>query len=112
GSLALLADAGHMATDVAALTLATVGARIAQRRAAAAHKFGNLRWEVLIAMINGVILVAVAIGITLEALERLQDPHEINAVLFGVVALAGLAVNLTALRLLHAHHTHDLNVRG
>jgi cobalt-zinc-cadmium efflux system protein len=112
GSLALLADAGHMATDVAALTLATVGARIAQRRASAAHKFGNLRWEILIAMVNGVILVAVAIGISLEAFERLQEPRDINAVLFGAVALAGLIVNITALRLLHGHHTHDLNVRG
>lgn len=112
GSLALLADAGHMATDVAALTLATVGSRIAQRRASSAHKFGNLRWEILIAMVNGVILVAMAIGISLEALERLKEPHEINAVLFGIVALAGLGVNLTGLRLLHGHHAHDLNVRG
>jgi cobalt-zinc-cadmium efflux system protein len=112
GSLALLADAGHMATDVAALTLATVGARIAQRRASAAHKFGNLRWEVLAAMVNGLILVAVAVGISIEALERLRTPHEINAMLFGAVAVAGLGVNLTALRLLHGHHHDDLNVRG
>ncbi|HRP08388.1 MAG TPA: cation diffusion facilitator family transporter [Gemmatimonadales bacterium] len=112
GSLALLADAGHMATDVAALTLANIGARIAQRRAVAAHKFGNLRWEVLAALVNGLILVGMAVGITLEALERLRDPQHVNAVLFGVVALAGLGVNLTALRLLHGHHHGDLNVRG
>jgi cobalt-zinc-cadmium efflux system protein len=112
GSLALLADAGHMATDVAALTLATVGARIAQRRASAAHKFGNLRWEILAAMVNGLILVAVAVGISLEALERLREPHDINALLFGAVAVAGLGVNLIALKLLHGHHHHDLNVRG
>lgn len=112
GSLALLADAGHMATDVAALTLATVGARIAQRRAVSAHRFGNLRWEVLAAMVNGLILAAVAVGISLEALERLREPQAINALLFGGVAIAGLAVNLTALRLLHGHHHHDLNVRG
>jgi cobalt-zinc-cadmium efflux system protein len=112
GSLALLADAGHMATDVAALTLATIGSRIAQRRAVAAHKFGNLRWEVLAALVNGLVLAAVAVGISLEALERLRDPHEINALLFGAVAIAGLAVNLTGLRLLHGHHHHDLNVRG
>jgi cobalt-zinc-cadmium efflux system protein len=112
GSLALLADAGHMATDVAALTLATIGARIAQRRAHAAHRFGNLRWEVLAAMVNGLVLVGVAIGISLEALDRLETPHEIDAVLFGVVALAGLAVNLISLRVLHGHHHEDLNVRG
>lgn len=112
GSLALLADAGHMATDVAALTLATLGARIAQRRATAAHKFGNLRWEVLAAMVNGMVLAAVAVGISLEAVERLRDPQPINALLFGGVAVAGLVVNLIGLRLLHGHHHHDLNVRG
>lgn len=112
GSLALLADAGHMATDVAALTLANIGARIAQRRAVAAHKFGNLRWEVLAALVNGLILIGMAVGITLEAMERLKEPQHVNAVLFGVVAMAGLGVNLTALRLLHGHHHGDLNVRG
>jgi cobalt-zinc-cadmium efflux system protein len=112
GSLALLADAGHMATDVGALSLATLGARIAQRRGAAAHRFGNLRWEVLAALINGVVLAAVAVMISLEAVERLRDPREIDAVLFGIVATAGLAVNLVALRVLHGHHHHDLNVRG
>lgn len=112
GSLALLADAGHMATDVAALTLATIGARIAQRRATAAHKFGNLRWEVLAAMVNGMVLAAVAVGISIEALERLREPQPINAILFGSVAVAGLVVNLIGLRLLHGHHHHDLNVRG
>lgn len=112
GSLALLADAGHMATDVAALTLATVGARIAQRRAAPAHRFGNLRWEVLAAMVNGLILAAVAIGISIEALDRLRQPQPINAILFGGVAVAGLVVNLIALRVLHGHHHDDLNVRG
>lgn len=112
GSLALLADAGHMATDVAALTLANIGARIAQRRAVAAHKFGNLRWEVLAALVNGLILIGMAVGITLEAVERLKDPQPVDAVLFGVVALAGLGVNVTALRLLHGHHHGDLNVRG
>ncbi len=112
GSLALLADAGHMATDVAALTLAMIGAQIAQRRAAPAHKFGNLRWEVLAALINGLILAAVAVGISIEALDRLRQPQPINALLFGGVAVAGLVVNVVALRLLHGHHHDDLNVRG
>lgn len=112
GSLALLADAGHMATDVAALTLATIGSRIAQRSATPAHRFGNLRWEVLAAMVNGLILAAVAIGISVEALDRLRSPQPIDALLFGGVAVAGLAVNLVALRMLHGHHHDDLNVRG
>ncbi|HPF61157.1 MAG: cation transporter [Gemmatimonadetes bacterium] len=112
GSLALLADAGHMATDVGALALATIGARIAARRAHAAHRFGNLRWEVLAALVNGVVLFSIAVGISIEAVGRLREPHAIDAVLFGSVAAAGLVVNLISLRVLHGHHHHDLNVRG
>ncbi len=112
GSLALLADAGHMATDVGALALALIGARIAQRRATSAHHFGNLRWEVLAALINGVALFSIAVMIGIEAIERLNSPREIDAVLFGLVAAAGLIVNLISLRVLHGHHHGDLNVRG
>lgn len=112
GSLALLADAGHMATDVGALALAAVGARIARRRARAAHRFGNLRWEVLAALVNGVALFSIAVMISIEAVERLRTPQQVDAVLFGSVALAGLVVNLISLRVLHGHHHHDLNVRG
>jgi cobalt-zinc-cadmium efflux system protein len=111
-SLALLADAGHMATDVAALALAWFGARIAQRRQGSAHQFGNLRWEVLAAMVNGIALFAIGIGITREAYLRLNAPREIDAVLFGGIAAVGLVVNLISLRVLHGHHHHDLNVRG
>ena len=112
GSLALLADAGHMFTDVAALGLAMVGSRIAQRKAAAAHRFGNLRWEILAAMLNGIALFVIGIMITLEAFDRMQTPHAIDAVLFGAVASMGLIVNLISLRVLHGHHQHDINVRG
>lgn len=111
-SLALLADAGHMATDVAALSLAWFGARIAQRREGSAQRFGNLRWEVLAALVNGLALFGIGIGITLEAWDRLHQPRQIDAVLFGSVATAGLIVNLVSLRILHGHHHHDLNVRG
>ncbi len=112
GSLALLADAGHMFTDVAALSLAMVGSKIAQRKAAAAHHFGNLRWEVLAAMVNGLALLAIGVMITVEAFERMQAPQAIDAVLFGLVASMGLAVNLVSLKVLHGHHHHDINVRG
>ena len=111
-SLALLADAGHMATDVAALSLAWFGARIAQRREGSAQRFGNLRWEVLAALVNGLALFGIGIGITLEAWDRLHQPRQIDAVLFGSVATVGLMVNLVSLRILHGHHHHDLNVRG
>lgn len=112
GSLALLADAGHMATDVAALTLALLGAKIAQRKAPPSQRFGNLRWEVLAALVNGLTLFVIGFTITLEAVERLAHPQEIDAVMFGIVATAGLVVNLIALKVLHADHSHDLNVRG
>lgn len=112
GSLALLADAGHMFTDVAALALAMVGARIAQRKAVAAHRFGNLRWEILAALLNGLALLVIGVMITIEAIQRMQAPRAIDAILFGVVASVGLAVNLVSLRVLHGHHRQDINVRG
>ncbi len=112
GSLALLADAGHMATDVGALALALLGARFAQRKGPPSQRFGNLRWEVLAAMVNGLALFVIGFMITIEAMDRLANPREINAVLFGIVATAGLVVNLIALKVLHGDHSHDLNVRG
>ncbi|HEY4100149.1 MAG TPA: cation diffusion facilitator family transporter [Gemmatimonadales bacterium] len=111
-SLTLLADASHMGTDVAALALALVGARIAQRREGPAQHFGNLRWEVLAAMMNGLALFVIGILITVEAIDRFGHPRAINAVLFGGVAAAGLLVNLLSLRVLHGHHEENLNARG
>jgi cobalt-zinc-cadmium efflux system protein len=111
-SLTLIADAGHMGTDVAALGLALVGARIAQRREGAAQHFGNLRWEVLAAMVNGLALFVIGLFITIEAIDRFVHPLVVNASLFGAVALAGLIVNLISLRVLHGHHHHNLNARG
>jgi cobalt-zinc-cadmium efflux system protein len=111
-SLTLLADAGHMGTDVAALALALFGARIAQRRNGAAHRFGNLRWEVLAALVNGLALFVIGVAITIEAVDRLKHPRAIDATLFGAVATVGLFVNIVSLRVLHGHHHHDINVRG
>ena len=111
-SLTLIADAGHMFTDVAALVLALFGARIAQRREGAAYRFGNLRWEVLAAMVNGLMLFIIGIGITIGAIDRFRHPLPINAEMFGGVAVVGLLVNLFSLRVLHGGHRHNLNVRG
>jgi cobalt-zinc-cadmium efflux system protein len=111
-SLTLLADASHMGTDVAALGLAFVGARIAQRREGAARHFGNLRWEVLAALVNGLALFVIGLFITIEAIDRFNHPRVIDATLFGVVATAGLIVNLISLRVLHGHHEENLNARG
>ena len=103
GSLALLADAGHMFTDVGAITLALAGARIAARPADARKTYGYLRWEILAALVNGTLLLGLAGWIVLEALGRLGQPRELDLTMFGAVAVAGLLVNLVSLRLLHAH---------
>jgi cobalt-zinc-cadmium efflux system protein len=113
GALALLADAGHMLTDVGALGLALAAARMAGRPADSSKTYGYLRWEILAALVNGALLLAIAGWITVEAVGRLGRPHAVDARLFGAVAAAGLVVNLVALRLLHAGHDHgNLNARA
>jgi cobalt-zinc-cadmium efflux system protein len=111
GSLALLADAGHMLTDIMALTLALVAARLSRRPADPARTYGYKRVEILAALFNGVALVVIALFILLEAWERLFEPREIQYGLMGGVALGGLVVNVIAAWLLHAHQS-GLNVRA
>ncbi len=111
-SLTLLADASHMGTDVAALGLALFGAKIAQRRDGSAQRFGNLRWEVMAAMMNGLALFIIGGLISYEAIDRFGHPRVIDATLFGWVATAGLLINLVSLRVLHGSHEHSLNARG
>ncbi len=111
-SLALLADAGHMLTDTAALALALFAAWIAQLPATPDKTFGYLRFEILAALVNGAVLFLVAGLIVWDAIERFADPPEVEArILFGV-ATAGLIVNLIGARLLHAGHKDSLNVRA
>jgi len=112
GSLALLADAGHMLTDVGALALALVTARMARRPADPRRTYGYLRLEILAALVNGVVLAALSAWIIFEAIRRFRSPHAIEGPLFAGVALAGLVVNLVALRLLK-HDSHgNLNTRA
>ena len=112
GSLALLADAGHMLVDVGALALALLAARVAQRPATAERSFGLLRFEIVAALINGALLIAIAVGIGLEAYRRLQAPGTIRAGLLVGVASLGLAANLAGAAILHRGHRHSLNQRG
>jgi cobalt-zinc-cadmium efflux system protein len=113
GALALLADAGHMLTDVGALSLALAGARMAARPPDASKTYGYHRWEILAALVNGTLLLAIAGWICVEAVGRLGRPHPVDAPLFAAVALAGLLVNIVALRMLHPGHAHaDLNARA
>jgi cobalt-zinc-cadmium efflux system protein len=112
GSLALLADAGHMLSDVAALALSLVAIRIAQRPPTAQRTYGYHRAEILAALANGAALVAIAALIVREAAERFAHPPEVRAGLMLAVASGGLVVNLLSLALLHRHRASGLNLRG
>jgi cobalt-zinc-cadmium efflux system protein len=112
GSLALLADAGHMLTDAAALALALGAATIAGRPAKGRWTFGFRRLEILAAHVNGITLLVVGVVIVYTALRRLIDPPEVRGGLVLVVALAGIAVNLVATALLARPSRQSLNLRG
>jgi cobalt-zinc-cadmium efflux system protein len=112
GSLALLADAGHMLTDVGALALTLLTAWIAQRPADETKTYGYLRWEILAALVNGAALFGIAGWVVVEAIQRLQSPHPIRTGLFLAIAAAGLLVNLISLYLLHGARQGSLNARG
>lgn len=111
-SLALLADAAHMFTDVGALGLSLFALWFAQRPATSEKTYGYLRLEILAALVNGATLIVVALFIFREAWERFQTPTEIRSGLMLAVALAGLAVNIVAAWILHRDAGHSLNVRG
>jgi cobalt-zinc-cadmium efflux system protein len=112
GSLALLADAGHMLTDVGALALSLLTAWIAQRPADDSKTYGYLRWEILAALVNGAALFGIAGWVVVEAVERLQHPQAVRTGLFLGVAAAGLLVNLVSLYALHGTREGSLNARG
>ena len=108
GSLALLADAGHMFVDSSALLLAWLGARLARRPPDARRSFGYARLEVLAGFVNALTMYALVAWIVWEAIERMREPTPILSGVMLTVALAGLAVNLLVLGVLggHAHHGH------
>ncbi len=112
GSLALLADAGHMLTDVAALALALLAVWFASRPATAEKTFGYYRLEILAALTNGVALTLIALLVFYEAYQRFHSPRAVETRLMLPVAAGGLVVNLICAWLLHGDHHDDLNVRG
>src|SRR5262249_18725526 len=111
-SLALLADAGHMLTDVAALSLSFFAMRFAQRRATPRKTYGFYRVEILAALLNGVFLVLVSLYIFIEAYHRFRNPPEVKADWMLVVAIVGLLANLASAWILFGQHHENLNVRG
>jgi len=111
-SLALLADAGHMLADVAALGLSLVVAYLAQRPATAERTFGLLRLEIVAALVNGAALLAISLGIALEALQRFRAPSQVHGALLLGVAAVSLVANVAGAAILHRGHHHSLNQRG
>ena len=112
GSLALLADAGHMLVDAMALLLAFMGAWLATRPADARRSYGYGRMEVLAGFVNAVTQLLLVAWIIYEALNRLLYPHAIMSGPMLVVATIGLLVNLLVLRLLRDHAHDDVNMAG
>jgi cobalt-zinc-cadmium efflux system protein len=111
-SLALLADAGHMLTDVAALVFALVAAAMAARPAAGRWTYGYSRVEILAAQANGITLGLLGVWIVWSAIHRLIDPHEVRGGLVLVVALAGAVASVLASAVLARASRESLNVRA
>lgn len=112
GSLALLADAGHMLTDAAALALAYAAFRFGRRAADSKRTFGYLRFEVIAGFINAITLFAIVGWIAYEAWERLSSPPEIMAAPMLIVAVVGLLVNVLVLWIMTRGETDHVNVKG
>jgi len=111
-SLALLADAGHMLTDTAALTLTLSAIWFASRPANERKTYGYYRLEILAAFINAVVLVLLSLWVIYEAYQRWNSPPPVDGSTLTIVAVGGLIINLICVWLLHSDHQHDLNMRG
>ncbi len=111
-SLALLADAGHMLSDVAALALSFFAVWLAARPSPAERTYGYHRAEILAALANGATLIVVSLYIFYEAYERLWNPPDVQGPLMMAIAVGGLVVNLLGLWILNAGRSENLNVRG
>jgi cobalt-zinc-cadmium efflux system protein len=112
GSLALLADAGHMFTDVAGILLALLAVTFATKPATAQRTFGFYRLEILAAAVNAVLLFGIALFILVEAWQRWADPPEVEGGLMLAFASVGLVANLIGLLVLHGGAKSSLNIKG
>ena len=111
-SLALLSDAAHMLTDVAALVIALIALRLAKRSADSKRTFGYYRFEILAAVLNAVLLFLAAAYILIESYQRLQNPREIASTGMLLVATVGLIANLVSMRVLQPGAESSLNMKG
>lgn len=112
GSLALLADAGHMLTDAASIALALVAMHFAERAATAERTYGFHRLEILAALFNALTLWLIVAGVLFEAYRRFSDVPEVQGVLMLSVGTIGLIVNIAAAWILHSSAEHSVNVEG
>ncbi len=112
GSLALLADAGHMLTDTMALGLAAMAFHVSKRPPDGKLTFGYQRFQILAAFVNGLSLLAVVGWILFEAVDRFLNPNEILGETMLMVATAGLVVNIISFAVLHTGDQENLNIRG
>ena len=113
GSLALLADAGHMLTDVGAVGLALFAAWFAQHPPSTAQKtYGYYRIEILAAFVNGLLLVALSGFVFFEAIQRFSHPHAVKGGVMMLIAVGGIIINLASAYILHKQASHNLNVRA
>ena len=112
GSLALLADAGHMLTDVAGLALALIAIRFAESPATPERTYGYYRVEILAALTNGIILIGISFYILYEAYERFRNPPEVQSGAMLGVAAVGLVVNIVGIYLLRSASEESLNMKG
>jgi cobalt-zinc-cadmium efflux system protein len=112
GSLALLADAGHMLTDTMALALAAAAFHVSKRPAAGSLTYGYQRFQILAAFVNGLSLLLIVGWIFYEAVERFITPREIMGETMLLVAGAGLVVNVISFAVLHSGDQENLNIRG
>lgn len=111
-SLALLSDAAHMLTDVAALVIALLAIKLGQKGADEKRTFGYRRFEILAAAFNAVLLFAVAVYVFIEAIQRFKKPEPIGTGGMMLIAIIGLVVNLLSMRLLMAGKDQSFNVKG
>ncbi len=112
GSLALLADAGHMLTDTMALVLAAVAFRVSSRPADSKRSYGYQRFQILAAFVNGLSLLVIVGWILFEAVRRLMSPSEVMGPMMLAVASVGLLVNIFAFIVLHGGDKDNLNIQG
>ena len=111
-SLALLADAGHMLADVAALALSLFVAWFSRQPYEPRRTFGYLRWEILAAFLNGATLLLLSVWIAVEAVLRLGEPEPVASGVMLAIAVTGIVANVAAARILHPASESNLNMRG